>query len=554
MAWSQPEHWHTGNNGKKMSAPALAVAGNINPISPDNLNTYAQTCNSAAELRNFIGVTGVQVYMRGYISPGDGGQGNFYWNASGVAPDDGGITTIVPTGASSGEWTRLDSINVSSIADGDLLANISGGIAVPTGTTISDFFDYVLGSQQGSIIYRDSTEWNVLTPGTSGYLLQTQGAAANPIWAAASGGTVTTVSVVTANGVSGSVANASTTPAITLVLGDITPSNVSLQTGGALRTDTTTAHTALIQAYDVDGAAYKTFGTLTNANTPSFALAAPSGGSLTIDGAVIGGGTAAAGSFTTISASGQITSTVTTGTAPFVVSSTTQVANLNVATAGSATTATTATNATNTTITDDTTTNATMYPTWVTAATGNLPQKVSSTKMTFNPSTGILTCTGFVGTYNGNTFTTGTGTLTIAAAKVFTVSNTLTLTGTDSTSFAFPAVSSTVVTTGNTASFTKGYSQADYDAGTKSSGTFTPDEANGNLQRCVNGGAFTLAPPSNNTSMMLEITNNGSAGTITTSGFTKVVGDAFTTTNGHIFQAFITKFNGHSSLNVIALQ
>jgi hypothetical protein len=58
---------------------------------------------------------------------------------------------------------------------------------------------------------------------------------------------------------------------------------------------------------------------------------------------------------------------------------------------GSATTATTATNATNTAITDDTTTNATVYPTWVTANTGNLPQKVSSTKLSFNPSTGALT-------------------------------------------------------------------------------------------------------------------------------------------------------------------
>ena len=59
--------------------------------------------------------------------------------------------------------------------------------------------------------------------------------------------------------------------------------------------------------------------------------------------------------------------------------------------ATSATTATTATNATNTAITDDTTTNASVYPTWVTSTTGNLPQKTSSTKMSFNPSTGALT-------------------------------------------------------------------------------------------------------------------------------------------------------------------
>ncbi len=42
------------------------------------------------------------------------------------------------------------------------------------------------------------------------------------------------------------------------------------------------------------------------------------------------------------------------------------------------------------TITNDTTTNASMFPTWVTANTGNLPLKVTSTKLSFNPSTGVL--------------------------------------------------------------------------------------------------------------------------------------------------------------------
>ena len=48
----------------------------------------------------------------------------------------------------------------------------------------------------------------------------------------------------------------------------------------------------------------------------------------TIDGTTIGATTATTGKFTTVNASGQITSTVTTGTAPFVVASTTAVANL----------------------------------------------------------------------------------------------------------------------------------------------------------------------------------------------------------------------------------
>ena len=69
--------------------------------------------------------------------------------------------------------------------------------------------------------------------------------------------------------------------------------------------------------------------------------------------------------------------------------------------AGSATTAGTATNATNVAITDDTSTAAEMYLSWATTSTGNLPMKVSSTKLKFNPSTGVLTVTGGTG---GGTF------------------------------------------------------------------------------------------------------------------------------------------------------
>jgi len=62
-------------------------------------------------------------------------------------------------------------------------------------------------------------------------------------------------------------------------------------------------------------------------------------------------------------------------------------------------------------ITDDTTTNATMYPLWVTANTGNLPAKVSSTKLSFNPSTGLLSTVG----------ATLTGNLTLPATTGSTV-------------------------------------------------------------------------------------------------------------------------------------
>jgi hypothetical protein len=101
---------------------------------------------------------------------------------------------------------------------------------------------------------------------------------------------------------------------------------------------------------------------------------------------------------------------------------------------------------------------------------------------------------------------------------------------------------------------TVGYATTPYNAGTISSGTFTPNEANGQQQYYTNGGAHTLAPPTNNTVLTIQVSNNGSAGTITISSFTIVTGDALTTTNGDDFFLRIEKLNGFSQLHVTALQ
>lgn len=107
---------------------------------------------------------------------------------------------------------------------------------------------------------------------------------------------------------------------------------------------------------------------------------------------------------------------------------------------------------------------------------------------------------------------------------------------------------------GQTDALTAGYSATPYNAGTKSSGTFTPDEVNGGFQYAVNGGAHTLAPPTNNCSLVIQYTNNASAGAVTTSGFTKVTGSTITTTNGDDFFFYITVNNGFKHLAVQALQ
>lgn len=81
--------------------------------------------------------------------------------------------------------------------------------------------------------------------------------------------------------------------------------------------------------------------------------------------------------------------------------------------------------------------------------------------------------------------------------------------------------------------------------GTKSSGTYTPSMAGGNIRSITNGGAFSLAADANNTTAytgIVMITNSGTAGAITQSGWSKAWdGDPLTTTNGAVFLLFITK-------------
>ena len=105
---------------------------------------------------------------------------------------------------------------------------------------------------------------------------------------------------------------------------------------------------------------------------------------------------------------------------------------------------------------------------------------------------------------------------------------------------------------------TAGFSAAAHSAGTKSSGTYTPNVDDGNFQFATNGGAHTLAVPAKNCTMVILYKNNASAGTITTSGYTKVDGDTISTTNGDEFFFYITRINDGSTtfsmLTVKALQ
>ncbi|PQV56420.1 hypothetical protein LX70_02686 [Defluviimonas denitrificans] len=96
---------------------------------------------------------------------------------------------------------------------------------------------------------------------------------------------------------------------------------------------------------------------------------------------------------------------------------------------------------------------------------------------------------------------------------------------------------------------------ASYNGGTPAAAsTYTPAAANGNLSHITNNAAFTLGVPANPGAFIVEVVNGATAGAITTSAYTKVTGDAFTTTNGDKFVCRITVTNSTSELNVEAMQ
>lgn len=101
-----------------------------------------------------------------------------------------------------------------------------------------------------------------------------------------------------------------------------------------------------------------------------------------------------------------------------------------------------------------------------------------------------------------------------------------------------------------------GYATTAVDDGTKSSGTYTPTITGSNMRRAINNGAHTLAAPtaSGDFSMVIQYTNGASAGTITFSGFSRVTGDALTTTNGNDANIYITKINGFTHAHKVNLQ
>jgi hypothetical protein len=169
------------------------------------------------------------------------------------------ILRVPPFASDTARWIRDAATTINQIATtntGDQTIVLTGDV---TGSGMGSFpatisanavtFGKVVAATQASFVGASSAgnfgeltpaaataQLNVFTPTVKGLAPLSGGGTANFLrsdgtWAIPSGtggaGTVTSVSVTTANGVSGTVVNASSTPAITLTLGAITPTSIA---------------------------------------------------------------------------------------------------------------------------------------------------------------------------------------------------------------------------------------------------------------------------------------------------------------------------------------
>jgi hypothetical protein len=130
---------------------------------------------------------------------------------------DLGDGTFIVTGPTVARTYTFPDANATILTSNGLVTVAQGGIGV--GTLASNGVLYGNGAGAVQTLAVNSGAVQCLTQASSGA----------PLWSTCGGGsgTVTAVSVTTANGVSGSVATSTTTPAITLTLGAITPISVN---------------------------------------------------------------------------------------------------------------------------------------------------------------------------------------------------------------------------------------------------------------------------------------------------------------------------------------
>lgn len=158
------------------------------------------------------------------------------------------------------------------------------------------------------------------------------------------------------------------------------------------------------------------------------------------------------------------------------------------------------------------------------------------------------------GTFGGTGVNNGASTITIGGNVIHAGAFQTTLTVSATTNSTLPAGTQTLAATTLASQVISGGSTVT--ALTQATGNITVDCGLRPLQFITNGGAFTITAPAADSSCILLVTNNGSAGTITFSGFSVGgnTGDNLTTTNTSKFMVWVARINGSSTYRIASLQ
>ena len=386
------------------------------------------------------------------------------------------------------------------LASGTVWGNPTAARAPGSPATLTALIDRAIGLTQGSMLYRNATVWTPLTPGTAGLPLLSGGAAANlayGILGPAAGGT--------------GINNGTFTETRGGNLSLPVVSQGDLWFGSAAGTISALAKSASASQF------VKNSGTANNPAWAQPAIADISGwgtGVATAVGVNVGTNGAPVIKGGALGAPSDFGSGVATALAINIGSGGSPV--LNGGALG--------------TPSSGTLTNVSGLP--IAGVTGWGTGIATALAVNVGTAGAPVVNGGALGTPSGGTLTSATG---LPAAGV--VGTAATLTVADQT-----LSGGANVTAGN--------------LGTKSNGTATIDCGTVPLQYLTNGGGFTLAAPSNDGSCMVQVTNNGSAGTVTFSGFTvgASTGATLTTTNTNKFIISIARINGSSVYFVTAQQ
>jgi hypothetical protein len=174
----------------------------------------------------------------GTTAIGSGTSGRILYDNAGVLGElavSGTGSVVLNTNSTIAGLTVTGSFTATGLVANAALVNSAitiGGASTALGGTVTTttMLDSI-ASTQGTILYRNGSNWVGLAPGTSGQILQSGGAAANPSWTTAAGGGNTTISPASGNTADNAVCMSNTTTTIKDCGYAIQPSAVLAKSG-----------------------------------------------------------------------------------------------------------------------------------------------------------------------------------------------------------------------------------------------------------------------------------------------------------------------------------